>query len=373
MDTVGGTVGVGFEGVGEAFARVLGDQPETGASLAVWHGGRGVVDLWGGWADRAGGRRWERDTLVLTYSVGKPVAAVAVLLLVDRGLVELDAPVGRYWPEFAQAGKDRVTVRQLLAHQAGLIALRDPQPAEVLFDRPRLAALLAAEAPWWEPGTRHGEHALFYGNLLGEVVQRVTGDSLGTLLRAELAGPFGIDFHFGLTPAEQARTAVVTGLDDPDWRELVDPAQGVRALACGNPPGLLDPAVVNGARWRAAEVPAVNGHGTAAAVARFYALLLGGGRLDGARLLSAGTVAEMLRPQASGPDVFVGSDVTWGLGLQIEPADAGMGGLGGSLGLAHPDLGYAFGFATGRLRRRSTAADDLLDALHAALGAEPLP
>jgi CubicO group peptidase (beta-lactamase class C family) len=238
-----------------------------------------VVDLWGG-------ERFERNSLVHVYSVTKPMAAFCVLVLVDRGAVGLDDTVAHYSPEFARAGNEGVTVRQALSHQAGLVALRDPQPLEILFDWERACTLLAAEAPWWEPGTAHAEHALFYSHLCGELVRRTDGRSLGAFWREEIAAPWRLDFHIGVADVERRRIIDLVGQITADDDELY-------RLATSNPPGMLDLTVVNSAAWRGAEIPAVNGHGTASAVARFCAGLLNGGELDGVRLVSPEIVAAM--------------------------------------------------------------------------------
>jgi CubicO group peptidase (beta-lactamase class C family) len=263
--------------------------------------------------------------------VSKPFAAMGALLLVDRGLLDLDAPMRRYWPEF----RAPASVRQVLSHQAGVVALDEPAGTEVFYDWDRLCGLLAAQEPAWEPGTAHGESALFYGHLVGELVRRIDGRRLGRFLREEVSGPLGLDFAFGLTPAEQARAVELTGLD-----RLENPA-GLYARATGNPPGARDPAVVNSAAWRAAEIPAINGHGTARGVAGLYAALLRG------KLLSPGLLREASTAQCRGTDRVFGQDNTWGLGFGVYDSGFGMGGLGGSFAGAAD--GYAIGFVTGSM------------------------
>jgi CubicO group peptidase (beta-lactamase class C family) len=242
---------------------------------------------------------------VNVYSVTKPTAAFCVLVLTDRGLLGLDDPVANHWPEFAQAGKERVTVRQLLSHQAGLVALRDPPSPDFLFDWDLTCALLAAAEPWWEPGTAHGEHALFYGHLCGELVRRADGRSLGTFWREEVAEPWGLDFHIGLGAVEQERALDLVG-------EIPGPEGELDRLASSNAPGVRDLAVVNGEAWRAAEIPAVNGHATARAVARFYAGLVAGGELDGVRVVSPETVLAMTAGELTGYDRLLEEEMTWG-------------------------------------------------------------
>ncbi len=342
----------GFESVRDAFERCFSDLGETGASFSALLDGRLVVDLWGG-------EGIARDSLVNVYSVTKPMAACCVLVLVDRGALSLEDPVSRHWPEFAQAGKEGVTVRQLLSHQAGLVALREAQTLDTMFDWTRICELLAAEAPRWEPGTAHGEHALFYGHLCGELVRRIDGRTIGTFWREEVAEPWSLDFVIGLSEHQQRRAVDLTG-------GLPGTGEGLYELAVGNPPGLRDLAVVNSQRWRAAEIPAVNGHGNAVGVARFYAGLLAGGELDGARIFSPEIVEAMTAGEMTGPDLVFEAETTWGLGVAIDADGYGMGGLGGSLGLADPRLGMAEAYVT-RWMRDHERAEAVDAAMRAAL------
>jgi CubicO group peptidase (beta-lactamase class C family) len=352
-----GWVAEGFEPVRVAFDGVLAGRAGTGAAVAVWHRGDWVVDLWGGTADAAGTRAWQRDSIVQPYSVSKPFAAVCALLLVARGALELDAPVARYWPEFVTPA----TVRQVLSHQAGVVALSEPAPTEVMYDWDRLCALLAAQQPAWPPGTAHGESALFYGHLVGELVRRVDGRSLGRFLREEVCGPLELDFAFGIGAADQARAVDLGGFDLLPTGEH----SALYAAATGNPAGLRDPAVVNSAAWRSAEIPAVNGHGTARGIAGLYAALLRGELLP-PELLRAATTA-----QCAGPDAVMGGDISWGLGFAVDADGYGMGGLGGNYA-GVSNLGqYAIAFVTGT---QSTFAplDAVENPLRDLLGLPPL-
>lgn len=357
---VRGTVDGRFARSADVFAEVLASQPGTGASFAVWHDGDWVVDLWGGWADAAHTRPWQADTLVMPYSVTKPFAAACVLTLVDRGLVELDAPMQRYWPEL----RAPASVRDVLAHRSGLVALDDEVGEEAFYDWDLMCSLLARQEPTWPPGTGQGESALFYGHLLGEVVRRVDGRSLGTFLREEVCGPRGLDFHVGLGDAELARVADLTGFD-ADFTAAQESAPELYRRALGNPAGARDPEVVNGERWRRAEVPAVNGHGTARAVAGFYVGLATGG------LLGDAVLAELRRGHGVEPERVMGGDREWGLGVALEPDGYGMGGLGGSFGWWSEAGQYALGFLTGHIG--DPGRGDRLEAtVREALGLEPL-
>jgi CubicO group peptidase (beta-lactamase class C family) len=353
-DMCAGRVERGFELVQERFAEVVRKQPGTGAATAVWLDGRWLVDLWGGTVDVSGGRDWGPDSIVQPYSVTKPFVAVCALRLVERGALDLDAPVQRYWPEFTA----RATVRHLLSHQAGVVALDTPAPTDLFFDWDAMCSRLAAQPPLWEPGTAHGESALFYGHLVGELVRRIDGRSIGEFLRDEVCAPLGLDFAIGLGSADQARAVELTGLD-----ELRVPATDELELyrrAVVNPPGARDPVVVNSARWRAAQIPAVNGHGTARAIAGFYAALLTG------RVLGSTLLTEATSVHASGIDQVFGHDNAFGLGFGVDANGFGMGGLGGSYGGASRD-GYAIGFVTGSMGTHDRATS-IENALRSCLG-----
>jgi len=359
---VDGAVADGFESVRDTFAGVVADQEGTGAAVAIWHDGRWVVDAWGGFHDGARTRSWQRDSMVMPYSVTKPFAALAALTLVDRGLLDLDAPVQRTWPQL----RTQATVRQLLSHQVGLVALTEPAPSTLLLDWDGLCERLAAEQPLWLSGEAIGESALFYGHLVGEVVRRVDGRSIGRFLREEVCGPAGLDFAIGLRPAELTRAVDLTGLDALLADLALEPADSLHRRALLNPPGALDVAMVNSAAFRRAEVPAINGHGTARGVAGLYAALLEG------RLLSPGLRDEAVRAQASGVDrVMRGAPRSWGLGFAVDDDGFGMGGVGGSVGWACPAGQYAYAFLTGSLGGHDRS-DRVENAFREVIGLPPL-
>ncbi|MFC0507426.1 serine hydrolase domain-containing protein [Micromonospora costi] len=350
-----------FAPVHDCFRDLLADGRETGAGLAIWYDGRPVVDIVGG--ERSPGRQWLPDTLVNVYSVGKPVAALCLLTLVDRGRLDLDDPVARHWPGF----RAPATVRQVLAHTAGLPAFPVPRPADAVADWDLLCADLAAAEPEWPPGSAAAEHAWTYGHLVGELVRRVDGRPLGRFLAEEIAGPWRLDLGFGLAEADQRRCADLS-YGDPDWPVRAPGEPGsLRFRAMTNPAGGLDLAVLNSALWRGAEVPAVNLHATATGLARLYAGLLAGGVLDDVRLFDPDLVAEATRAQYDGDDLLLGRRVQWTLGMQREDDGSwGMGGLGGSCGWADPVRGYAFAYVTARLAEFDRV-EALVDALHGCL------
>jgi CubicO group peptidase (beta-lactamase class C family) len=378
-----------FEAVRSALASILTSGAEVGAALAVHVEGQAVIDLWTGHADAARTRPWERDTIANLYSVGKAITAICALRLVEDGRLDLDAPVACYWPEFAQAGKALVPVRYLLTHQAGLPAIARRLPPGAWADWNAMTEALAAQAPWWQPGTGHGYHVNMQGFLIGEVVRRVTGKSIGTYLRETLTGPARVDFFIGFGPELDGRCAeMVRPPPSPESAELqrqlsVDPAtlEGpalMRYNAYVNPVGVSGTGVVNSRAWRAAEVPSTNGHGNARAVARLYSALAGDGTLDGVHVLSPATVARASQPQTDGEDIVLGRPTRFGLGFQLPMAERPLGkspralghfGAGGSLGFADPDAHVAFGYAMnqGRGGWQHKHIRHLIDLVYAAL------
>ncbi len=340
-----------------------------------------MIDLWGGWADAATTRPWECDTIVNVFSTTKAMTALCAHILVDRGQLDLDAPVARYWPEFAQAGKERITTRHLLTHTAGLAALRRSLTTEALYDWTRMVEALAAERPWWEPGSANGYHAMTYGYLVGEVVRRITGKTLGRFLRDEVTAPLGADFHVGLAPSEDARVADMV---PPSAEEAAaaypskgtDP-QSLSARALNNPP--LRPEVANRPEWRQAEIPAANGHGNARSVARVMAALACGGRLGGVRLLGEQTIAQAIEEQRYAKDLVLGFKMRWGLGFMLtsrelplgpNPRTFGHGGWGGSLGFADLDARVSWAYIMNKMSPGTTGdtrAAGILAALYGSL------
>ena len=323
-----GSVAPGFEKVREAFDA----DPRGGSALAVIQRGEVVVDLREGWRDAARTVPWDENTLVNVYSVGKPVIALALVMLVERGRVGLDDAIARHWPDF----QTEATVRHALTHTAGLPVFPVKRPAEAWAHWDLLCMDLAAATPEWPPGTVPAEHALTYGHLVGEVVRRVDGRPPARFVAEEIAGPYGADFGFGLGPDDIARCAELE-FGTVEW-----PERQARFIA--NPPGTRDLDVVNSDLWRSATIPAVNLHATAMAVARFYDALM-----------TRPIGATMSGPQAEGVDRFIGSHTVWGLGVQIEPDGTwGMGGLGGNAGWADPRRGQAIAYVTRRLGDFST-------------------
>jgi CubicO group peptidase (beta-lactamase class C family) len=345
--------------VREAFARNFEEGLDVGASVAVSVEGETVVDLWGGDADEAG-RPWEQDTIVNVYSTTKTMTALCALVLAGRGELDFHAPVARYWPEFAQAGKEAIEVRHLMSHSSGLSGWDEQFEAEGLYDWERMASLLAVQAPWWEPGTASGYHSISQGYLVGEVVRRVSGKSLGTFFREEIAKPLGADFHIGLDASEDARVGELS----PPEMLLTDVAAGddsVAARTLGNPAlTALEPRT---AEWRRAEIPAAGGIGNARSVARVQSMLANGGEVDGVRLLSREACEVVFEEQTNGMDLVLGQPLRFGMGYGLMDPDLPLspnartcywGGWGGSLVTVDLDARVCFAFVPNKMESTTT-------------------
>jgi CubicO group peptidase (beta-lactamase class C family) len=376
---IAGTCDPAFRLVKDEFIRNFAERDELGAAVCVIVDGRRVVDLAGGWADGDAQTPFGLDTLVDFYSVGKAFLALCALQLVDDGLIALDDPIARVWPEFAARDKDAATLRHALCHRAAVPAIREPLTNDDLWHWDRMTAALAATEPWWEPGTRHAYHTNTYGHLVGEVIRRVSGEPVRQRLAA-LTGPLGADVHVGVPAGEDGRTArvvFVAGGGDGGV-PLVDLSglegdQLMEMLSYFNPPGYSSMGVVNTDEWRAADVPSTNGHGTARGVARIYEALL-----DPGRLLSSELLSEAVSPQSEGFCPILHEDVTFGLGFKPtvprrpfgpNPHSFGHFGTGGAVGFADPDARVSFGYVMNHVipRWQSTRNRALIDAVYAVL------
>jgi CubicO group peptidase (beta-lactamase class C family) len=314
---VTGTCSARFEPLRELFSAKLESGEDLGASLAVNLDGEMVVDLWGGWADEARTVPWTEDTITCVFSTTKAMTSLAALVLVDRGELDLDANVARYWPEFAARGKGGIKVRQLLSHTSGVSGWEKPITLEDLYDWERSTALLAAQAPWWEPGTASGYHAMAYGHLIGEVIRRITGQRLGEFFAAEIAGPLGADFHIGLPSSEFHRVAKpVPWPPQPTFPADLDP-NGPAYKTFNGP-------LVDGnlewswsEPWRRADIGSGSGHGNARSLARIQSAVACGGDVDGVRLLSPRTINRIFEVQSDGIDLVLGYRLKIGMGYGL--------------------------------------------------------
>jgi CubicO group peptidase (beta-lactamase class C family) len=363
MAEIHGHTAPGFEAVRDAFAANFDTGGEVGAAFAAYHGGQRVVDLWGGVADPGTGRAWAEDSIILVFSTTKGATALCANLLAERGELDIDAPVARYWPEFGQAGKEDLPVRYLLSHEAGLAWVDGDMTLEEALSWDPVVAALAKQTPHWEPGMQHGYHATTYGWLVGEVIRRVSGRSVGTFFREEVAQPLGLDFWIGLPESLEPRVVPVIGFELPDDRgltEMLDAFMGPgsslgKALVA---PGgaLAEQTVWNSREMRAAEVPAANGITDARSLARMYAAMVS--EVDGIRILSADQLDRAVTRQTSGPNtVLLDLDVQFGLGFMVRsdlvaiggPRSFGHFGAGGSVGWGDPDSELGLGYAMNRM------------------------
>jgi CubicO group peptidase (beta-lactamase class C family) len=358
---VEGTTTDRFEAVRALFEATLDSGEDVGASVCVHHRGEVVVDLWGGWADEARTSPWTRDTIVNVWSTTKTMTYLVALMLADRGEIDLHAPVARYWPEFAANGKEAIEVRHVLAHTAGLSGWSEPVRPEQLADWDLCVSRLAAQAPWWESREQSGYHALTQGFLIGEIVRRVTGTTIGTFFRTEVAEPLGADFFIGVPESEDDRVSLTIpppaeGRTDEDLLgiggELADPVISKRTWASS---GYIDDAPQQ-RWWRAAEIPAANGHGNARSVALVQSVIAGLGETDGVRLLSARGVERLFEVQADGIDLVVGREMRFGMGyglgggtMPIGPRACWWAGHGGSFVIIDLEQELTFAYAMNRM------------------------
>jgi len=309
-----------FEHVKEVFAANFKPDLDVGASLALTINGKYVIDIWAGYADEAQTKPWEKDTIVNVYSTTKVMTALCVLMLVDRGLLDLDTPVAQYWPEFAQADKEKLPVRYLLSHTAGLPGFDKRIQAETLYDWDTIINMLAAQKPWWDPGTKSGYHSITFGYLLGELVRRITGKTLGTFFKEEIAEPLKVDFHIGLSEEHDFRVGELIPPPPADPKNFgnVDP-NSIPIKVLLNP--ILTARETLTREWRAAEIPASNGYGNARSVARVGAALACGGEIDGVRLLSLKTIEKAIEEQSYGTDLVLAVPIRFGLGFGLVSKD----------------------------------------------------
>lgn len=344
----------GFEPVRDAFAANFSEHGEIGASVCVVQNGKTVVDLWAGHADGSRTKPWQRNTLANVWSTTKGMGALVCGMLVERGAMSYGDKVSAYWPEFAAEGKGDITIGQMLSHQAGLCGPSVPTTSEEMCNHELMAERLAAQAPLWEPGSRSGYHALTVGILAGEIVRRVSGKTIGTFFREEVAEPFGVDFHIGLPASEDGRVAEMIAAKKPG---SIDPAalNPSQMVALGNP--APNATVPNERFWRRAELSSANGQGCASAVARIYGALAGDGKIDGKPLVKPDTIRAMTALQIEGHDEVLAMPARWGAGYILNvgglygPNDDAFGhsGWGGSFGMADPKTGLGISYVMNQM------------------------
>jgi CubicO group peptidase (beta-lactamase class C family) len=357
MNEIQGFCDERFTSVREVFEKNFEEGLEVGASFAATLNGKFIIDIWAGNADAAQTLPWEENTIVNVYSTTKVMTAICALMLVDRGLLDLDAPVADYWPEFAQNGKERILVRYLFSHSSGLSGWEEKIRIEDFYNWDKAVNLLAAQKPWWEPGTKSGYHSSTFGNLLGELVRRITGKTLGIFFKEEVAEPLKADFHIGLPEEYDSRVGELIPPPPMDMNQIgeFDP-NSIATKTFMNP--IMNPEDTKTRAWRAAELPADNGHGNARSVARITAAIACGGELDGVRLLSIDTIEKALEEQSYGTDLVLMVPIRFGLGLGLQNKERPIGpnqrvlywgGWGGSVSIMDLDAKLSIAYVMNKM------------------------
>lgn len=359
MADINGSCDERFAPVKEAFAENFDSRGDVGACVAVSLEGEAVVDLWGGHTDEARSEPWQEDTIINVYSTTKTMAAACALLLADRGEIDFYEPVKTYWPEFAQNGKEAVQVRHFMSHSAGLSGMDEPFSGAALYDWDAVVEALARQAPWWEPGTQSGYHAFTQGHLIGEVVRRVSGRSIGTFFREEFAEPLSADFHIGVDEAHFPRIAdMIPPEAGPDTQV---PDEGIAARTFANP--AADALESRTSGWRRAEIPAANGHGNARSVVRVQSVLANRGEAFGKRLMSEEGCRAIFDEQTNGMDLVLGIPVRFGMGYGLNseampispnPNTCYWGGWGGSIAVVDQDARMCVSYVMNRMEATLT-------------------
>ena len=353
IDQINGQCDPLFETVKTAFETNFKQHGDVGASVAITLDGEFVVDLWGGYLDEQKTVPWQEDTLINVWSSTKTMAAMSLLLLADLGEVDLHAAAAKYWPEFAQNGKDKVEVRHFLSHSAGLSGMDAPVDGDALYDWDWMTSALAAQAPWWEPGTQSGYHAITQGHLIGEIVRRVTGQSIGNFFRQEIAEPLSADFHIGADASLDAR---ITNLFPPPTSVAAADEGSIAARTFANP--RVDATEPRKRGWRAAEIPAANGQGNARSIVRAQTPMANGGSAFGKTIMSEAGTRRIFEQQSSGIDLALGIPITFGMGYGLNSDLAPLspnkntcfwGGYGGSLVLVDQDARLCLSYVMNKM------------------------
>ena len=394
--SVHGNCAAPFDEVAREFERNFAERGEVGAGVSICIDGKPVVDLWGGTGDRDTGQLWEADTIAVVFSATKGMAATCIHVLADRGLIDFEAPVADYWPEFAANGKEHITVAMALSHQAGLPCWQHPLPPGAFLDFDFVAQRLAQEVPIWEPGTAHGYHAVTIGVIEGELVKRITGRRIGEFLRNEVAGPLGADIWIGLPESEEARVAPLILSEgnpaSPMAQKLMSDAEWYGWKLISNSGGDVSHESVNGRARHAAEIPAAGGLASARGLARLYAPLSLDGAVDGIRLVQPGALCAMrMTRSASDCDLLLQVPTTFTLGFSkswgsrvLGPGEHvilgehafGTPGMGGSIGFADGEARMSFGYVMNRHGSGVGLNDrgqSLIDAAYRAMGFSQSP
>ncbi len=368
-----------FAAVKDGFLQNFKIDGDVGASFAATLNGKFVIDIWGGYADEAKSRPWEKDTIVNVFSTTKAMTIICALMLVDQGLLDLDAPVAKYWPEFAQNGKEKVLVRHIFSHSSGLAGWEEKVKIEDLYNWDKAVNLLAAQKPWWEPGTKSGYHAFTHGYLLGELVKRISGKSLGTYFKEHVAEPLNADFHIGFGPEHDKRVADVIPWEASQFFGYTETnPNSIFARIWTNPEINNLTQSLKTREWRAAEIPAAGGHGNARSVARIASAIACGGEVDGVRLLRMETIKKSMEEQSYMQDLGILMPVRFGVGFGLpskeipfpSPNTVWWAGAGGSIIVMDLDNQLSFSYVMNRMKMTTTGdlrSARLIMALYAGL------
>ncbi|MDM3974102.1 serine hydrolase domain-containing protein [Mycobacterium marseillense] len=358
-----------FEDLVAGLADEVSTGGELGAAIAIDIGGELIVDIWGGYADRAKTREWSQDTIVNVFSSTKNVTALAALMLIDRGLLDPFAPVAKYWPEFAANGKDQVEVRHVLSHTSGVSGWEMPFRLEDVYDWEKSTSRLAAQAPWWQPGTASGYHAVTSGHLIGEIVRRITGKTLKDFVRDEIAEPLRADFQIGALPEDDARIAELVPpppLDVP--LDAVPHDHPMYKTFAAVPPTPESALAAETTAWRRADIGSANGHGNARSLVRVLSPISLGGSVNGTRLLDSDTIDLIFREQVNGTDLVLAMPARWGMGFALPHPEAVpdmpdgkvcyWGGWGGSMVVMNPDRRATFAYVMNKMGQVTSAGTE---------------
>ncbi len=365
-----------FSAMADLFSANVDSGADVGASVAVTLDGNMVVDIWSGWFDESKTIPWQSDTITNVWSSTKTITSLAALVLVDRGDLDVFKPVAHYWPEFAAKGKGAIEVRHLLSHTSGVSGWEQPVEVVDLYDWEKSTSMLAAQAPWWEPGSASGYHDRSFGHLVGEVIRRITGQKLGEFVANEIAGPLGADFHIGLEPSQFHRVSNVIPFQGPLPIDLVTDHDSVSYKTLSGP--AWEPPVSWTAEWRQADIGAANGHGNARSLARLLSVVACGGEIDGSHLLSPSTCDLIFQEQSNGVDLVLGVPLRFGIGYALKNESipylpdgrvCTWGGWGGSVIVVDRDRRLTVSYVMNRMEGGlgGKRGPDLVRAAYAAL------
>ena len=356
-----------FESIVDCYKKQFELGLDIGSSLALTYEGEIVIDIWAGSRDKAQSLPWEENTIVNVFSSTKNATSLAAYVLADRGQLDFSAPVAKYWPEFAQKGKDNILVSHIMSHSSGLPGWDEPVSGNDLYDPDKVAALFETQEPWWEPGSAVGYHAISVGNLMGEIIKRISGKTVGNFFREEIAEPLNIDFHIGLGDEHHPRVAEIHQAVETNPEDLFELEEGsIMQKVMTN--GIITAPDANTSEWRTAEIPAAGGHGNGRSIAESMALMANGGTYKGKRIFSEDLVKFALEEQVRGNDLVLVEPLRWGIGFglpienvswmgYLEEGACFWAGWGGSMSIADTNKHVSFGYTPCLMEEGALGAD----------------